>query len=183
METPLYLIQLVAWLVNDSKYIDYSQTEIAAALETYRIHADRVEAVGVGFHTQAGVKYHTYQTGLDWRFLDTGAILQDRLLEIIAPDSIDYRNGIFSFTADNLQTETMLYVTGESYDVYASAHDLMIAKSGRLAEDLQSFSTQNGSFTFASKADGVKDAALRYWNMSRQARMAVPMQRGDLVAA
>ncbi len=183
METPLYLIQHVAWLVKDEKYQNFSQAEIAAALETYSAHADRVAAVGVGVRLPTGTKYHTYQTGIDSRYLSPSTILQNSALEIIVPDSVDHRNGSFSFDSGNEQSDATLYVTGDSYDVYASAHDLMMAKSARLAEDLQSFTTQSGSFSFASKSTGVKDAASRYWNMSRQARKPVPMQRVDLVAA
>ena len=174
----LYIIQFVAELINDPDYAIFSQDDILASLDTWRVEATQGNLRGIPRRTSSGIQYAAYASPPRWEYWETDVLIEDVAYTPVAPDVNDYRNGRFEFTLP--RSTPRLLISGFSHDPYAAAFSLMTSRAGQLAEDLQSFSTQNGSFTYASKSAGVNAQETKYWAMSRAAYGSIDVVRTDV---
>jgi hypothetical protein len=92
----------------------------------------------------------------------------------------DYNNGRFVFAANT--AGTVLYLTGESYDVEGAAADVWEQKAAHVADRFD-FTADGASFTVSQMIRQYKDQAARLRAMSPSSGISShTLQRSDIVA-
>lgn len=159
------LIDLVERLIDDETNAHHSAQDIQDALDQHRAEARYLELTPVKSIAEGGtVTYVTFDApqGLT-HWADDGSLL-DGDYATLSPSTSDWMSGRWVFSTAPDQPVKLL---GYTYDVYATAADLLDVRASMLSEDLQSFSGQNGSFTYAAKSQSVKNQAQDYRRKAR----------------
>ena len=150
--------------------------------------ADALTADALEFRYMALTSLTSYQSGGSsvrlvfvspsiYQYWANDVELVDDNYDVVIPDNVDYVNGRVTFAAD--QSDGIL-ATGYSADIYAAAARLLDSRAAELSEDLQSFSTQNGSFTYAARSGALQKQAALYRNRTRIIGDTHGLQRVDV---
>ena len=179
VSTASAVIDFVERLIDDEDNDHHSALEIYDVLNRYRLWADYVKLVPV--RTRAAgtgtVTYTIFEAPGDWHYFENDAAVYDSDFDELTPDTEDFINGRWTFSSEPDRPVT---VRGWSHDPYAAAAELLETRGSQLAEDVQSFSTLNGSVAFASKRRGPLELAQTYWRKSRAGTGATRLERSDL---
>lgn len=173
------IIRYVHRLINDWTADTYDFDRVQSALDRYRVEHRYVELTKLETRTAGGAI--TYLTYVSPSYLETDAQIVDSDYAVTAPTTSDYTNGRFTYTAE---PNYPLYLVGFEHDPYSAAADLLEQYATSEADQLQSFSGANGSFTYAGKARGIRDAANEYRKRSKRGMggggmSSVCLNRGD----
>lgn len=154
------IIALVERLINDESNAHHSDDEIQDALDQYRIEANYWQLDPVRSIAEGGtVTYLTFTAPRGYTHWESDGTLVDYNYAELAPASSDWFTGRWTFGSEPTQPVRIL---GFSHDVYAAAADLLDTRASMLSEDLQSFSGQNGAFTYAAKSPSLRNQAKAY---------------------
>ncbi len=153
---------------------EFEPDEIAGMLTEMAVNMRYDEMIVEETRLPGGlVEYNQFRTEFDRQWLDDQSLtFFDNDYNVIVPLSINYDEGIITFTAGQI-TDTMLPVTviGTSHDPYGSAANLLIQQAESMSGDPSSFSVLNGSFTYQeSQRKGPLEMAKMY---RKQARIVV----------
>lgn len=144
------LITLVRGLINDpvgssQQYTDEAiEDQLDLAREYHHISA--LTALPEPAGTQLKFKS-------EHRYWESDVTLSDPAGTVLTPASSDPISGYFVFGS----TQSAVYATGFTYDVYAAAAELLTLWAGRIEQDVLKFSADGSSYEFS----GVRDAKLR----------------------
>ena len=141
------LIDAVEKLLNDSSNATWSADQVQTGLDKNRTDWRQAEMGTVAKYTSTGTSY------LEWYL---GPSLQDRVgawedLPILygasystaTPTTYDYVTGLFTFAASQ---SPPLYISGQTYDLYGAAADLLYDKLASVAPNYD-FSAAGQSFS------------------------------------
>ena len=87
------------------------------------------------------------------RYWESDVSLSDPAGTVLSPTSSDPISGYFVFGS----TQTGVYATGFTYDVYAASAELLSLWAGRIEQDILKFSADGSSYEFS----GFREAKLR----------------------
>lgn len=159
-------VLFTATLAKDEAMERFSADEIQDALNRQAIELRYVELTALVTMSPGPVEsYLDFQTPRDRKWIDGDFALYDSDYNAITPDSFDLEAGKFTFSAE---PSYPIYIVGKSYDPYNAAADLMIEWASANAGNLQSFSTQNGTFTYASIADDYRNQGMQLRERGRK---------------
>lgn len=149
--TPLKTIKL---LLSESG-TRFSDQDIEAVIDRHRAE---VRSERLGYERDHDGHVHLYQSAYrDWG----EATLTDMAGNAVDTAGADVylEIGRWLFPDD---TPPPLYATGYVVDTYSAAATVLESLAAKYAEDLQSFSGQNGSFTLAAKYRSYMELAARF---------------------
>lgn len=144
------LITLVRGLINDpmgssQQYTDEAiEDQLDLAREYHHISA--LTALPEPAGTQLKFKS-------EHRYWESDVSLSDPAGTVLTPASSDPISGYFVFGS----TQSAVYATGFTYDVYAAAAELLSLWAGRIEQDIVKFSADGSSYEF----EGVRNAKLK----------------------
>lgn len=174
----LSIIELVRRLVNDSDYNTYDNDEIQDALDVLRWEGRYLRLDAVPTRASGGVTtYVTFNAPQPWGYWETDSVIYDNNFDPLTPSSSDWTAGRWTFSTEPTRQVTIL---GWSHDPYGAAAEILTQRGAALAEEIQSFSSVNGSFTYANKRSGPLQLAAKYKRMSRAAVGTGQMYRSDV---
>lgn len=87
------------------------------------------------------------------RYWEADVALTDPAGTVLLPETSDPKSGYFTFS----ESQSAVYATGFTYDVYAASAELLTVWAGRIEQDITKFSADGSSFEFA----GVRDSKLK----------------------
>ena len=170
------LINHVARLINDEDYEYHSEQDIQDALDQHRAEARYVDVDAVKSVAEGGaVTYLTYIAPRGLTHWETTGTLLDYDYATLTPSASDWMAGRWTFSSEPTQPVRLL---GFTFDVFMAAADLLDVRSSMLAEDLQSFSAAQGSYTYAAKAPSLRNQAKAYRAKARV--MSIDLVRDDV---
>lgn len=170
------IINLVERLINDESNEHHSEDEIQAALDEHRLEARYLQLTPIKSIAEGGtVTYVTFESPQGWSHFESDGTLLDYNYAELTPDTSDWVNGRWTFATEPTRPVRIL---GFSHDVYAAAADLLDVRASMVSENLQSFSGQNGAFTYAAKSPSLRNQAKAYRAKARV--MANDLYRSDV---
>ena len=145
------LITLVRGLINDpvgssQQYTDDAIEDQLDLLAREYHHMDALTALPEPAGTQLKFKS-------EYRYWESDVSLSDPAGAVLTPTNSDPISGYFVFGS----TQSAVYATGFTYDVYAAAAELLTLWAGRIEQDVLKFSADGSSYEFS----GIRDAKLR----------------------
>ena len=159
------LIDLVERLINDETNTNHSEQEIQDALDAHRVEARYSELDAVKSIAEGGTTtYLTYDAPLGLTHWASDSVLVDSDYAVLTPATSHWLAGRWTFSS---APDRPVKLLGFTYDVYAAAADLLDVKASMEAENLQSFSGQGGSYTYAAKSPSLRSQANAYRAKSR----------------
>ena len=144
------LIALIRGLINDpvgssQQYTDEAiEDQLDLAREYHHISA--LTALPEPAGTQLKFKS-------EHRYWESDVSLSDPAGTVLTPASSDPISGYFVFGS----TQTGVYATGFTYDVYAASAELLSLWAGSIEQDIVKFSADGSSYEF----EGVRNAKLK----------------------
>lgn len=144
------IITLVRGLINDPAGASQQFTDdaIEDRLDLTRVYHLKVELTA--FAEPAGTQLK-FQSA--YRYWESDLSLTDPAGTVLSPTSSDPISGYFVFGS----TQTGVYATGFTYDVYAASAELLTLWAGRIEQDILKFSADGSSYEFS----GIREAKLR----------------------
>lgn len=159
------IIDVVRRLINDAAGDYHTDDEVQAALDRNRDEARYLTLTPLKTVAEGGaVTYVNFAAPGQLDQWETDGALVDGDYAALTPSVENWVTGRWTFATEPARP---VRLTGFSYDVYGAAADLLEIRASQVSEDLQSFSGQNGSFTFAAKNQSVLQMAGRYRAMAR----------------
>lgn len=172
-------VDFVRELINDknSESAAFSDADIKDALKPLRWEArwdslDALKSIASGGVTT----YLTFVASENWGYWDTDTTIYDSNYDVITPTSADYTIGRWVVASEPTRPVRVL---GFSNDPYGAAAALLTQRASQLAEDIQSFSSANGSFSYNNKRQGPLELAALYLAKSRSATGGGELYRSD----
>lgn len=149
------LITLVRGLINDpvgssQQYTDEAiEDQLDLAREYHHISA--LTALPEPAGTQLKFKS-------EHRYWESDVSLSDPAGTVLTPASSDPISGYFVFGS----TQSAVYATGFTYDVYAAAAELLTLWAGRIEQDVLKFSADGSSYEFEGLGNSKLKLAAEY---------------------
>ena len=168
------LIALVRGLINDPTGASqaFTDDQIQEHLDYFRLYTNDTLT---SLSNQAGTVIGWKSASRNW---EDGAVLVDESLTILSALSSNFLSGYWTFTIN----PSSVYVSGWTYDVYASASELLTLWAGKLGSDITKFSADGSSYEFGSVKNQKLALAAQY--MAKSSTMGGPrtaeMVRNDL---
>lgn len=170
------IVNLVERLINDEDNAHHGEDEIQDTLDQYRYEARYLQLTPVKSIAEGGtVTYLTFVAPRGLTYWESDGTLYDYNYAALTPSTSDWFVGRWTFASEPTRPVRLL---GFSHDVYAAAADLLDTRASMLSEDLQSFSVQNGAFTYAAKSPSLRSQAKAYRAKARV--MVQDMYRSDV---
>jgi hypothetical protein len=150
----------------------FSSAAVQAAVKAHSEYT-LMELVPIPVIANGEMQYLRFRAA--WDNWEEDVELFDGRLEALTPAHADLAAGIWEF-----DTEPILPVLlqGTTVDVYAAVATALETREGMLAEELQSFAGQGGSFSYASKGAAYGNLIKRYRSLARIS--SVPFERVDV---
>ena len=144
------IITLVRGLINDPAGASQQFTDdaIEDQLDLTRTYRLKEELTALPEPAGTQLKFKS-----EHRYWESDVTLSDPAGTVLTPASSDPISGYFVFGS----TQSAVYATGFTYDVYAAAAELLTLWAGRIEQDVLKFSADGSSYEFS----GVRDAKLR----------------------
>ena len=144
------IITLVRGLINDPAGASQQFTDdaIEDQLDLTRTYRLKEELTALPEPAGTQLKFKS-----EHRYWESDVSLSDPAGTVLTPTSSDPISGYFVFGS----TQSAVYATGFTYDVYAAAAELLTLWAGRIEQDVLKFSADGSSYEFS----GVRDAKLR----------------------
>lgn len=144
------LITLVRGLINDPAGVSQQFTDnaIEDQLDLTRTYRLKEELTALAEPAGTQLKFKS-----EHRYWESDLSLTNSAGTVLSPTSSDPISGYFVFGS----TQSAVYATGFTYDVYAAAAELLTLWAGRIEQDVLKFSADGSSYEFS----GVRDAKLR----------------------
>lgn len=174
------LIDYVDLLTNNVSNDKFTDQQTQDALDNSRLELRYKPLVAIPTIASGGtITYTIFQTGSESeRYFDTDIVFKSSTYATITPSTFDYILGRFTFSSQPSSLPVLLL--GFSYDVYQAAIDLLLIRGSKLSEEAQSFSTQNGSFSFNANK-GVDALIASYRPKVRFIDYSFMLYRNDVV--
>lgn len=170
------IINYVERLVNDESNTNHTTQQIQDALDQCRVEARYWKLTPHETRATGGTITYKIFTA-DCGYWESDGSLLNYNFDALSPASSDWIVGRWEFSAEPTRP---VYILGYTYDVYAAAADLLEVRGSQLAEDHQSFSVYNGSFTSTvALRKGSLELAAQY--RKKQRSQFVTLLRSDLV--
>jgi len=153
------LINYVERLINDEANAYHSTQEIQDALDQNRREARYMSLVPLQSIAEGGVVSYVTYVPLEpetMRFWEDTALLLDNDYATLTPSSSDWMVGRWTFATEPDQPVKIL---GYYYDPFGAAYDLLMVRASSLAENINSFSSQEGSVSYVTKRQEVQSMA------------------------
>lgn len=170
------------YTIGTANYWD--NTHLQVVLDRHRTEFYFHETYPIATRSGGTVSYTIYQTGLtNIEETDGGTavfVVEDSVGNDQAGTlyTVDYMRGIITFGADQLGTA--YYVTGQSYDLNASAADIWRQKAGHYAAAVN-FSTDNHSISRSDLQKNALNMANYYSQMAGGGVVVQDMYRSDAI--
>jgi hypothetical protein len=159
------VIAVTSRLVNDAGHAYHTAQQVQDALDRNRDEARYMHLTALPTVAAGGVTtYLTFAAPDGMTTWESDGELVDGNHAALTPETKDWMTGRWTFATAPARP---VRLTGWSYDIYAAAADLLEIRASQVSEDVQSFSGQNGSFSFAAKNQAVLQMASRYRAMAR----------------
>lgn len=172
------IIAFVERLIDDEDNVNHSDQEIQDALDQNREELRYLKLLPIQTIASGGVvTYTTFEVPYGLGYIEENATLLDSNYDALTPATSDWTTGRWSFSTEPTRP---VFILGWSYDPYGAAADLLEVRASMLAEDIQSFAVNNGSFTYAKKRSGPLELAEKYRSMSRSSFSVTEMIRTDV---
>ena len=144
------IITLVRGLINDPAGASQQFTDdaIEDQLDLTRTYRLKEELTALPEPAGTQLKFKS-----EHRYWESDVSLSDPAGTVLTPASSDPISGYFVFGS----TQSAVYATGFTYDVYAAAAELLTLWAGSIEQDVLKFSADGSSYEFS----GVRDAKLR----------------------
>lgn len=144
------IITLVRGLINDPAGASQQFTDdaIEDQLDLTRTYRLKEELTALAEPAGTQLKFQSA-----YRYWESDLSLTNPAGTVLTPTSSDPISGYFVFGS----TQSAVYATGFTYDVYAAAAELLTLWAGRIEQDVLKFSADGSSYEFS----GVRDAKLR----------------------
>jgi len=144
------IITLVRGLINDPAGASQQFTDdaIEDRLDLTRTYRLKEELTALAEPAGTQLKFQSA-----YRYWESDLSLTNPAGTVLSPTSSDPISGYFVFGS----TQSAVYATGFTYDVYAAAAELLTLWAGRIEQDVLKFSADGSSYEFS----GVRDAKLR----------------------
>ena len=144
------IITLVRGLINDPAGASQQFTDdaIEDRLDLTRTYRLKEELTALAEPAGTQLKFQSA-----YRYWESDLSLTNPAGTVLSPTSSDPISGYFVFGS----TQTGVYATGFTYDVYAASAELLSLWAGRIEQDVLKFSADGSSYEFS----GVRDAKLR----------------------
>ena len=144
------IITLVRGLINDPAGASQQFTDdaIEDRLDLTRTYRLKEELTALAEPAGTQLKFQSA-----YRYWESDLSLTNPAGTVLSPTSSDPISGYFVFGS----TQTGVYATGFTYDVYAASAELLSLWAGRIEQDILKFSADGSSYEFS----GVRDAKLR----------------------
>jgi hypothetical protein len=172
------LITLVRGLINDpvSVTAQFSDDAIQEQLDTQREYV-RVNEL-TPYAEPDGITQLKFQS--PYKYWESDLVLTNPAGTVLTPTTSDPKGGYFTFTV----SQTGVYATGFTYDVYAASAVLLTLWAGRIEQDITKFSADGSSYEFEGVAQGKLKLAREYASKSLRfgAMQSVRMIRDDYTA-
>lgn len=167
------LITRVRTLVGDEAGANQALTDqqIQDAMDTHRWEARYMPLTGIVSYESGVPVYKTWQA--PWGQWESDAQLTDTQYGGCTPTVSDFLAGRWTFA----QSQTVVYLTGWTYDLYAAAADLLEAWAGKVSTEFD-FTADGASFHRSQKAEALRTLAEKY--RRKQQIRVVAQVRGDL---
>jgi len=150
------LITLVRGLINDPAGASqqFPDDEIQEQLDLTREYVLLSELTP--YAQPDGITQLKWQS--PYKYWESDVVLTDPAGTALIPTSSDYKSGYFVFGA----TQSAVYATGFSYDIYAASAELLTLWAGRIEQDITKFSADGSSYEFEGIAQGKLKLASEY---------------------
>lgn len=112
----------------------------------------------------ASGEYRYLRFTASWGDWEQGAAVYDADLAPLVPEVADLARGEWIFASE---PKMPVILEGTTVDVYAAAADALETRETALAEEVQSFSGQGGSFTMRGAGESYRSLVKRYRGMAR----------------
>ena len=144
------IITLVRGLINDPAGASQQFTDdaIEDRLDLTRTYRLKEELTALAEPAGTQLKFQSA-----YRYWESDLSLTNPAGTVLSPTSSDPISGCFVFGS----TQTGVYATSFTYDVYAASAELLSLWAGRIEQDVLKFSADGSSYEFS----GVRDAKLR----------------------
>jgi uncharacterized protein (DUF2237 family) len=144
------IITLVRGLINDPAGASQQFTDdaIEDQLDLTRTYRLKEELTALAEPAGTQLKFQSA-----YRYWESDLSLTNPAGTVLSPTSSDPISGYFVFGS----TQTGVYATGFTYDVYAASAELLTLWAGRIEQDILKFSADGSSYEFS----GIRDAKLR----------------------
>ena len=144
------IITLVRGLINDPAGASQQFTDdaIEDRLDLTRTYRLKEELTALAEPAGTQLKFQSA-----YRYWESDLSLTNPAGTVLSPTSSDPISGYFVFGS----TQTGVYATGFTYDVYAASAELLSLWAGSIEQDILKFSADGSSYEFS----GVRDAKLR----------------------
>lgn len=160
------IIDLVERLIDDESNAYHSADEVQDALDQNRVEGRYLKLEAIPTRASGGtVTYVTFEAPANWNYWEDDASLLDYNYDALSPATEDWFTGRWTFSTEPTRP---VYILGWSYDIYGAAADLLEVRGSMLAEEYDSFSVFNGSFSSSvAKRRGPLELAKKYRAMMR----------------
>lgn len=144
------IITLVRGLINDPAGASQQFTDdaIEDQLDLTRTYRLKEELTALAEPAGTQLKFQSA-----YRYWESDLSLTNPAGTVLTPASSDPISGYFVFGS----TQSAVYATGFTYDVYAAAAELLTLWAGRIEQDVLKFSADGSSYEFS----GIREAKLR----------------------
>lgn len=172
-----YLVHQVQLLINDAGCENFDENDVKSAIRERGYESRYVELVPIETRASGGaITYVTFDAPDQIGWWGKDATLYDSNYDAVTPTSdSNWRIGRWVFSTAPSRPVRIL---GYSYDLYATAADLLEIRGAQLSESYESLSLAHGSFSYAGKRKGPLEMAKEYRKKQRQS--FVRMTRTDV---
>lgn len=159
----LAIAQFVQQLIDDPNGETFSLSQVVAALDALRKEHRYTRLTPLVTRSSGGTS--TYLIYDAPSYLETDAVVLNSNYDALTPSAVDYTAGRFTFSSEPVRPVRLV---GWEHDPYGAAADLLEQHATSEAGNVQSFNSQNGSFTYAAKNRNFQRQADRYRSMSKR---------------